>query len=666
MLLVAASSASAAVINADIRDDEYVDNNDCSLREAVQSANVDGVLQFENACETGSGADLIRVFDGDLYTLDTAIVANNIETGDLEVTDPDGTTIQGDDDENTIIDGGDFDRVFDVTAPTGALGLVDLTVQNGQVTSENGAGILSVANVTLNGARVTANRILTSGNGGGIQVTGAHVLNMLAGSSVDTNVAPGTGGGIDLGNGGSLATSGGNVQISDNSAGANGGGVNLSLGSGNINVGAGTLIEDNTSVAFGGGISSSTGAALTINGATIKDNDVLEAASGIASGGGIHHVGGVGGLDITDSVIDNNTSTGDEATGGGLNINALAGTPSLTRTSVINNDVTTEDDADGASFEGGGGITLDGASPATITESVIADNVVIVNDPQDIASGAGIFDTGALTLDRTLIEGNDLSQNVQQRNGAGVAGIPPMGETRILNSTFSGNTLGGSGIGGGLATNVDVTHPLTIAHSTFTGNNAGFGNAINVSGGGAPLTVAGNVIDDEAGAAEGCFPAGLGGTEINGYNVDAGNSCTDVTDDTDLENTSSVLGPLATNGGPTQTHALLAGSPAIDRVPTAQCLDLTPAALTVDQRGAGFTRPVGAACDAGAFEVQPPPTSNPPVQQPPVPPPDCEPLRQQIKKLSKKIKKASGARKAKLKKKRRKARSQLRALGCTP
>ena len=59
-----------------------------------------------------------------------------------------------------------------------------------------------------------------------------------------------------------------------------------------------------------------------------------------------------------------------------------------------------------------------------------------------------------------------------------------------------------------------------------------------------------------------------------------------------------MLAPLADNGGPTWTHALLTGSPAIDTGNNA-------AALTTDQRGDGFVRVYGAAADIGAFESQP-------------------------------------------------------------
>ena len=62
-----------------------------------------------------------------------------------------------------------------------------------------------------------------------------------------------------------------------------------------------------------------------------------------------------------------------------------------------------------------------------------------------------------------------------------------------------------------------------------------------------------------------------------------------------------VLGPLQNKGGPTSTHALLAGSPAIDTGNPSGCTDDTGVTLTTDQRG--VVRPQRAACDIGAFEL---------------------------------------------------------------
>jgi hypothetical protein len=80
-----------------------------------------------------------------------------------------------------------------------------------------------------------------------------------------------------------------------------------------------------------------------------------------------------------------------------------------------------------------------------------------------------------------------------------------------------------------------------------------------------------------------------------GHNLTDDDSC-GLTAPSDLVVADAMLGPLADNGGPTETHALLAGSPAID----AGSPDCPPPAT--DQRG--VLRPQGAACDIGAFESE--------------------------------------------------------------
>src|SRR5207253_269842 len=66
-----------------------------------------------------------------------------------------------------------------------------------------------------------------------------------------------------------------------------------------------------------------------------------------------------------------------------------------------------------------------------------------------------------------------------------------------------------------------------------------------------------------------------------------------------------LLGPLQNNGGPTQTRALLPGSPAIDAGPPAGATDELGNPLTTDQRGFPRPYPAGMLSDMGAFELQP-------------------------------------------------------------
>jgi hypothetical protein len=69
----------------------------------------------------------------------------------------------------------------------------------------------------------------------------------------------------------------------------------------------------------------------------------------------------------------------------------------------------------------------------------------------------------------------------------------------------------------------------------------------------------------------------------------------------DLKNVDPLLGPLQYNGGPTQTQALLKGSPAIDGGNPNGCIDFSVTVVSTDQRG--VARPQGAACDIGAVEM---------------------------------------------------------------
>jgi predicted outer membrane repeat protein len=119
-----------------------------------------------------------------------------------------------------------------------------------------------------------------------------------------------------------------------------------------------------------------------------------------------------------------------------------------------------------------------------------------------------------------------------------------------------------------------------------SGNTAGYGGGGIYSGGNATLT---NTIVSDNGV-DNCG----GSVSSSGYNLTDDDSC-GFTAPGDLVVADAMLGPLADNGGPTETHALLAGSPAID----AGSPDCPPPAT--DQRG--VARPQGAACDIGAFEL---------------------------------------------------------------
>ena len=98
-----------------------------------------------------------------------------------------------------------------------------------------------------------------------------------------------------------------------------------------------------------------------------------------------------------------------------------------------------------------------------------------------------------------------------------------------------------------------------------------------------------------------------GGTVIShGYNLSSDNGGGYLNGPDDQINTEPLLGPLQDNGGPTLTHALLPGSPAID----AGDPNFTPPPF-YDQRGTGYDRVKNGRIDVGSFEVQTPPTPTP-------------------------------------------------------
>jgi hypothetical protein len=84
------------------------------------------------------------------------------------------------------------------------------------------------------------------------------------------------------------------------------------------------------------------------------------------------------------------------------------------------------------------------------------------------------------------------------------------------------------------------------------------------------------------------------------HNISSDAGCEMFTEPGDLQDTDPLLGPLQDNGGPTLTHALLIGSPAIDAVTFSDCSDTGENLLDTDQRG--HDRQTGTGCDIGAFE----------------------------------------------------------------
>ncbi|MGI8854594.1 MAG: choice-of-anchor Q domain-containing protein [Thermomicrobiales bacterium] len=177
------------------------------------------------------------------------------------------------------------------------------------------------------------------------------------------------------------------------------------------------------------------------------------------------------------------------------------------------------------------------------------------------------------------------------------------GIVTATNATVSGNTA--THFGGGIATFA----PAILTYMTVANNTTG----IYASVPGSPITVASSLFSN---IGANCTAANTIASGDN--NLSSDGSCGTFTQPHDRTYRDPHIGVLANNGGPTLTHALLSGSPAIDAGGTSA--NGCPA---TDQRG--FPRPQGAACDIGAFEflAPPPPAprpSNGPPAESPVPP----------------------------------------------
>lgn len=248
----------------------------------------------------------------------------------------------------------------------------------------------------------------------------------------------------------------------------------------------------------------------------------------------------------------------------------------------------------------GQSITLDGTNFSTLMfvdagVTAVLNALTIANGGETVVTGA-ISNQGSLTVSNSIfynnhragitnfggtviVRGSTFSANI------GRGAIVNSGTLAVSNSTFSGNNSAGGG--GGIRNFGAGT--LTVSNSTFSGNSAVLGGGIFSEG--ASVTLRNTIVANSTTGAD-C----AGSVSADSHNLDSDGSCADATQKTSAEVN---LGPLAGNGGPTQTFALLPGSAAIDTGDDAIC-----AAAPVNNRDQrGEPRPLGLHCDIGAFEA---------------------------------------------------------------
>jgi hypothetical protein len=246
----------------------------------------------------------------------------------------------------------------------------------------------------------------------------------------------------------------------------------------------------------------------------------------------------------------------------------------------------------------------------------IAANLTVVgstlNGNATTNSGGAIYNygykgTAYLVINRSTICSNTAAGNGSVGGGIFNDGTSGLASLSLNSSTLTGNSAAqyGGGVYNSAPANGNAPAPITAC--TFVNNSASFGGAIfnNAVGGTATVTIASCIL--KAGATGANLATSGGALTSQGYNLCSDSGGGLLTGTADQTSADPLLGPLADNGGPTLTHALLPGSPAIDKGRSF--------GLTTDQRGA--TRPLdfsnfpnaagGDGADSGAFEIGAPP-----------------------------------------------------------
>ena len=395
-----------------------------------------------------------------------------------------------------------------------------------------------------------------------------HSITIQNGSAVSstTGTADERGGGV---------LSQGNVElwfsaVTSNEAGL-GGGV---YGLGRVSI-AMTEVRDNRAAAVpsgaGGGVYAER--ELVVAASNIRDN------SAVLQGGG---ASGEGALEVSQSSIsDNRTEAGPDKAGGGIH---STGDLTVKFSTIARN-----------SSARGGGIFSGGT--ADLEKSTVDANDATI-------SGGGIYNEGTITIRETTMSGNSL--DAFSNPGSEVA-PGTVGKATVTNSTISGN-FSGIGNGGTLAlTNV------TVAENTSVGLGAGTIGSVSMK----------NTIIGQNGAGD-CTPSP--GITSLGHNLDSDGTC-GLNGPGDMSNVDPRLGPLAFNDttgpGSTRTHALLAGSPAIDAGDNAGCPAADQRSLPRPPDGNGDGNSV---CDIGSFEANAvAPTPAPTTPPSPTPPATAAP-----------------------------------------
>jgi CSLREA domain-containing protein len=557
MFALSLQAAHAATITVTTTADEQSVNGQCSLREAVQAANTDATV---DACSAGNGADTIMVPAG-IYTLTiTGTIPIQYADNLLEITSD--ISLIGAGRELTIIKGTGIchwlmepcppnNRVLFI-APNATVELSFVTIsQNASTigsTAFNGGGILNLGKLKINAARVQNSSASQFGGGiynaGILELRDAEVISNSTGSPYSGSFV--AGGGI--------------------------------YNTGILNVVTSRIINNSPQ-----GITNDGKA--TIDSSTIENNN---------STGVVNHAQ----MQLLHSQIVSNSSGG---AGGIYNTGNLEIDSSI----ILSNTATASGDRSGSHPGQCGGI-LSGGS-LTMTNSIVQFNKALnafdrYSGRYLPSSGGGMCIVGNALIQRSAIISNTADYGgglfVQQFN------LNPTTHASLQNVTIGSNTAysqsGGLHLIGGT---IEMNFTTVASNTSPIASNVFVTSTIRTDWAFLPVTrvIPGTLYLHNtllAGGNNGNCTNEGGAIESAGFNLSSDATCTTLTTIGDITNTNPLLGPLQMNWpGTTLTHALLPGSPAINKGEYVR----SDSALT-DQRGA-FRRWGGEYADIGAYEV---------------------------------------------------------------
>ena len=662
-LITTATPTHAAVLTVDTTADTVAADGLTSLREAMLTANSNGV------------DDEIVLVGGQTYSLTDCVAGPLVydESADLSITGNGATVTQTCTDQRILEKSGPNDNVLTldgltlVTAPNSGVNIggmavqatsqlvldsvvvdganagfggsiieidfgaaaFDIVVRDSSITNSTGSAI---ANQNPSGAQVE-NSTLTGNTGNGLSVSDGSPIEVIGTTIADNGgigiVTSGQGFGIQP-----VAT------ITDSTIDGNDGGGFFCLSSCRTLDVANSFVTNNGAspapgrggglvmpIVLDGGVNPS----VTIVDSTISGNSADHSGGGLLVFGTFDSFAAIQPeVSITNSTLSGNTVTCVDCNGGAISMSV--GNLTVVDTTIDGNTAT--GDGGAIAFRRGTSADVTAPSSVSISQSVIHGNtasgdgggVWLQSDSVDIdqttvsdntagGTGGGISAGGVFNGELVVSGDTDITNSTVSGNTAGLGGgvrvsFPDGSRIDVLNSTVHGNSATSSG-GGFL---VGPTELVTLDQVTVTQNSAPA--SANVAANGA-TTISRSVVAEPLGGGADCGsivpPAPILVPTVfisGGFNWYDDASCTADPSDVAAPGGDPLLGDLADNGGPTSTRLPDAASPLGGLVPAAGC------DVFDDQRG--VARPAGLNCEAGSVEVVetlPPPPDGFPAQR---------------------------------------------------